>query len=317
VVLIALIQAAALCAMGEAFPAGKQAMMAIRPLEAPGLHNLFALGTNIYSGSVPEGEKGFASLSSLGVKTIITVDGAMPDVESARKQGMRYVHLPLGYDGIRRPTKLSLVKASRELDGPIYVHCHHGKHRGPAAAAVICMADGGWTPQQAEEFLIAAGTSTNYVGLYETIRTFRMPSDRELSAVAGDLPEIAEVTGLVEAMVEIDERWEHLKAIRDAGYRMPPGHPDIDPANEAVILWERYREAQRLPEASQQGDDFLRKLGQAEAEGREAQRLLQLFAERPSPEIKIELDHTFDSIKRSCVACHKAYRDRAGVRSKH
>jgi hypothetical protein len=153
------------------------------------------------------------------------------------------------------------------------------------------------------------------VGLYETIRTFQMPSDQQLRLVSGDLPEIAEVTGLVEAMVEIDEHWEHLEAVRDAGYRVPPGHPDIDPANEAVILWERFREAQRLPEAIQQGDDFLRKLGQAEAKGREAQRLLHLFAERPSMETQTDLNRMFDSMKQSCATCHKAYRDRAGIRS--
>ena len=28
----------------------------VKPLEAAGIHNLFALGTNIYSGSAPEGE---------------------------------------------------------------------------------------------------------------------------------------------------------------------------------------------------------------------------------------------------------------------
>ena len=29
-----------------------------------------------------------------------------------------------------------LARAARTLPGPIFVHCHHGMHRGPAAAAV-------------------------------------------------------------------------------------------------------------------------------------------------------------------------------------
>src|SRR6185436_18479563 len=70
----------------------------IKAIEAEGLHNLFALGTNVFSGSAPEGESAFTALAKLGVKTIITVDGAKPEVEMARKHGFRYVHLPHGYD---------------------------------------------------------------------------------------------------------------------------------------------------------------------------------------------------------------------------
>src|SRR5262249_601182 len=64
------------------------------PAEYPGLHNVFRLTERLYSGSSPEGEEGFLSLQRLGIKTIISVDGARPEVERARKLGLRYVHLP-------------------------------------------------------------------------------------------------------------------------------------------------------------------------------------------------------------------------------
>lgn len=283
------------------------------PIEAAGLHNVYALGTNVYSGSSPEGREGFASLAKLGVKTIITVDGATPDVEAARESGMRYVHLPCGYDGIGTNIQLLLVKAGQDLPGPIYVHCHHGKHRGPAAAAVLCMADQGWNAEQAEAFLVRAGTSTNYAGLYQTIRTFRVPSEARLRALPADFPEIAPVSGLVEAMVGVDARWDNLKAVRAAGYRVPPDHPDIDPANEAVILWEHFREARRLPEVRQQGEDLIRRFSEAEAQGKQAERLLMLFGETPRSEIEAQLDRTFDAVNQSCSSCHKAYRNPARI----
>jgi hypothetical protein len=55
-------------------------------LEAEGIHNLFRVTANLYSGSGPEGEKAFAALAKLGVKTVISVDGAKPDLENAKKQ---------------------------------------------------------------------------------------------------------------------------------------------------------------------------------------------------------------------------------------
>jgi hypothetical protein len=287
----------------------------VKVLEAPGIHNLFALGTNLFSGSSPEGEEGFATLAKLGVKTIITVDGATPDVETARKHGMRYVHLPHGYNGISTNLQLQLVKAGQTLPGPLYVHCHHGKHRGPTAAAVICMAKEGWDAVQAEAWLAAAGTATNYPGLYDVVRKFHQPSEEQLKRLPAEFPETAKVTGLVDAMVEIDERWEHLKAVRTAGYQASKDHPDIEPANEALMLWEHYREAQRLPDAAQQGTQFIGRLKAAEAEGREAERLLRLFTAGKKPEVRTQLDKTFDSMAKACSSCHEAYRDPAVIKA--
>jgi hypothetical protein len=294
----------------KALPSG------VKALEAPRLHNLFAVGTNVFSGSSPEGDEAFAALARLGVKTIITVDGAKPDVETARKHGLRYVHLPHGYDGINTNLQLQLAKVGESLPGPIYVHCHHGKHRGPAAAAVLCMANSGWTATQAESWLVAAGTATNYVGLYDVVRGFHKPSAEQMRAIPAKFPETAKVSGLVDAMVEIDERWDHLKAVRAADYGVPKQHPDLKPANEAVILWEHYRETQRLPDAAHHGTDFIARLKTAENEAKEAERLLRLFASEPGPETRAQLDKTFDAMAKTCATCHKAYRDPAGIKAR-
>ena len=47
-------------------------------LHVEGIENLFRLGPRLYSGGQPEGDGGFTALKSLGIKTIITVDGARP-----------------------------------------------------------------------------------------------------------------------------------------------------------------------------------------------------------------------------------------------
>lgn len=301
---------------GGAAEQAKKSSPGVQPLtDRPGVHNLFALGTDVFSGSTPEGEAGFAALEQLGVKTIISVDGARPDVELAKKHGMRYVHLPHGYDGISTNLQLKLAKVAEALPGPIYVHCHHGKHRGPAAAAVVCMSKDGWTGEQAEAWLIAAGTSTNYQGLYDVVRSYKKPSASILKNAPSDFPETAKVSGLVDSMVGVDERWENLKAVRAAGYRVPKDHPDIQPANEAVILWEHYREAQRLPDAIQKGEDFIQRFRAAELEAKEAERLLRLYAADAKSDIRAQLDKSFEAMARTCSSCHKVFRDVAGIKS--
>jgi hypothetical protein len=288
----------------------------VKSLAAPGLHNLFAVGTNLFSGSTPEGEEAFAALAKLGVKTIITVDGAKPEVELARKHGLRYVHLPHGYDGINTHLQAQLAKAAQSLPGPFFVHCHHGKHRGPAAAAVICMANEVLTPLQAESWLVAAGTATNYTGLYDVVRKFHKPSPGELRALSPNFPETAKVSGLVDAMVGIDNRWDNLKAVRAAGYKAPKEHPDLQPANEAVILWEHYREAQRLPDTIRHGASLVEHFAMAETEVKEAERLLRLWAAEAKPDTRAQLDKAFEAMAKTCAACHKANRDPAGIKSK-
>jgi hypothetical protein len=112
-------------------------------------------------------------------------------------------------------------------------------------------------------------------------------------------------------MVEVDETWERLKAVRAAGYQAPERHPDVAPANEAVMLWERYREAQRLPDAAQLGPSFIEGLRVAEEEANEAERLLRLYLSEPKSELREALDKAFGMMSKSCVTCHESHRDRA------
>src|SRR5205807_10192310 len=145
----------------------------------------------LLSGSGPEGAAGFRSLRELGVKTVISVDGMTPEVELARREGLRYVHLPIGYDGVPREQALRIARAVRDLPGPVYLHCHHGKHRGPAAAAVatLCL-DASCPVEAAVAFMKQAGTDPRYRGLYASPGKLRRPSRADLDRVAGDFPEV-------------------------------------------------------------------------------------------------------------------------------
>src|SRR5687767_6206083 len=176
-VVVAAIAAAILCACGAACEEGRADQLppadsrpATRPFERivdKALPNAHRVTEKVYSGGQPYGEPGFARLQQLGVKTIISVDGAKPDVEVARKYGMRYVHLPIGYAGVSNEQGMALAKAVDELPGPVYIHCHHGMHRSAAAVAVACVLSGELPPERAESVLKTFGTGASYTGLWK------------------------------------------------------------------------------------------------------------------------------------------------------
>jgi protein tyrosine phosphatase (PTP) superfamily phosphohydrolase (DUF442 family) len=278
-------------------------------VDAPGMHNVYRLTDQLFSGSSPEGEEGFRTLQRLGVKTILSVDGARPDVAQAKKYGMRYVHLPVGYDGIPREQALRIGKAVRDLPGPVYVHCHHGKHRGPVAAAVahLCLDENCGVETVVAE-MRRPGTDPRYQGLYAAPREFQRPTPEEMDRVPADFPEVAPVAALAEFMVAIDGHWESLKQVRAAGWKPPPDHPDIDPPHEALQLLEQYREAGRLPAVGEQPEEFRRYLAEAESASQALEAALRLAktqgrADGPAAEA------AFKKVEAACLRCHGKYRD--------
>lgn len=276
-----------------------------RVLDTPGLHNVLRISDKLLSGSVPQGDLGFQTLLKLGVKTIISVDGAKPDVERARKHGMRYVHLPIGYDGVPAEQGLRIAKAVRDLPGQVYLHCHHGKHRGPAAAVVVklCLEEK-CTVATAIGLLKQAGTDPKYLGLYGAPQAWVRPQTATLDQVKSDFPETAPVTGLMQSMVEIDRRWDHLKLIKAAGWIAPKDHPDLDPPHEALLLTEHYAEAGRALVAHKTTTEFRSMLQHAESQSRQLHTKLQASGRQTS-----ELDQVYRRVESSCLQCHAKYRD--------
>jgi protein tyrosine phosphatase (PTP) superfamily phosphohydrolase (DUF442 family) len=260
-----------------------------------GLENLLQVGDDLWSGGTPDGDKAFQSLQTLGIRTIISVDGARPDVERGRRFGLRYVHIPLGYGGVTREQSLRLVRAATELPGPIYIHCYHGKHRGPTAAAIVqrCRGDA-WTADEAVAFLHRAGTDQRYEGLYAAAREFQRPTADELRTVPDDFPEAVPAAGLVATMVEIDHVWDQLKQSATADGK---GAIAL-----AIQLVEHFRETQRLPEVTNRGEPFRQLLRDAESAARDLEMALR----------RVDADRRNVAMKRSsaiCTSCHREHRD--------
>ncbi len=211
------------------------------------LHNLFQLTERIYSGAQPDDDAAFAEIAKLGVRTVVSVDGARPDVAAAKRAGLRYVHIPIGYDGLDQSAGESIVNLIKNAEGPFYIHCHHGKHRGPTAAAIACIADGSANHESAMHILEKAGTSKHYPGLWRDVKSFKMPAkDKRLPPLVS----IAPIDSMASLMVAIDQANGQLKSFADADWAVLDSHPDLRPASEATLLREGFREAMRLRSSS-------------------------------------------------------------------
>jgi rhodanese-related sulfurtransferase len=282
----------------------------IRKMKADHLPNAIQVHPKVISGGLPNGELAFQELQRLGVKTIISVDGAPPDLPLARRFGMRYVHLPHGYDGIPEQRVRELAKAVRDLDGPIYIHCHHGKHRSPAAATAACITAGFIEPALGPEVLKLAGTSENYVGLFKSVASANVVDSNQLDTLPTEYPESAQLPPLVASMVQIERAHDRLKQLDRVGWRSLPKHPDIDAAHEALMLTEHFAELLRWPIVSQQPEGFATLLRKSESGSRELDEAIRRWNRlgNPSP-VPATIREPMERISAQCVSCHRSFRD--------
>jgi protein tyrosine phosphatase (PTP) superfamily phosphohydrolase (DUF442 family) len=277
-------------------------------IDDPRLVNAYRVHPRVISGGEPDREA-FQALAELGVRTIISVDGARPDVELAREHGLRYVHLPHGYDGIPERRILELAKGVRDLPGPVFIHCHHGKHRSPAAAATACVAAGLIPSERAEAVLRAAGTSENYRGLYKVALSSRPLNPSVLDDLRIEFPETADVPPLAEAMVALERTWDHVQAVAAAGWKPMEQHPDLSPAHEALLLREHFTELLRSEEASDDPEPFLEMLRESERAARTIEVALNAPGDSKTPHALERLEAPLGVIEHHCSACHRQFRD--------
>lgn len=281
----------------------------VAPLEETGLHNVFVLSDKIISGSEPHGEDAFAALREKGVKTILSVDGKAPDAELAKQYGMRYVHVPIEYSGLTDAEIRKIAKTFHELEGPFYVHCFHGKHRGPAAAAIGRIAvDGVGREQALAEMRQWCGTSKKYQGLYGDVAEKHVPTASESAEFDFDFPSQRILKGFRAVMIELPRANDNLLALAKRGWERDPEHPDIDLHNESVRLLRLFESEAVADELETEPEDFRKWIEDSIAASRVLERATARL-KKGDASAKAEADAALDRIQVSCNACHKAYRD--------
>jgi len=270
-----------------------------------GVHNVRVFYSDqsrtVLSGSLPEGDAGFDSLVKMGVKTILCVDAAKPDLERAEAHGMRYIHIPVKYSGISEEERTAIALALAQSEGTVYVHCHHGKHRGPAAAAIGLIGIGACTPENGRSLMEYAGTSENYIGLWEDVARAGVLTDAEMAKVAPMIVEYARIEGLPAIMAEMDRVYDHLAVLSKNEWQAPENHPDLSAQSEAGQLTDLFRTIL--------ADESLPVLDETYAQHMNAASKLSTLLEAQILQgMDREAVITIDQLKATCSACHKGYR---------
>jgi protein tyrosine phosphatase (PTP) superfamily phosphohydrolase (DUF442 family) len=265
------------------------------------LSNVFRIGDSVLSGSGPHDASAFAELAAMGVTTIVSVDGTTPDIAAAREHGIRYIHIPIGYDQVDAHAIASLARLAQEPVGTVYIHCHHGKHRGPAAVAAYCQLSGRLNNAQSLEFMRLAGTGEQYQGLWQSVQQLQAPAaDAELPK----LVEVSEVNQVAAAMSRLEQAFDPLsKSLEHPDADSPTAEERVRRAEWGLLVMEGLVESHRtLPE------DAEKELkSEFELAMEQARKLHTQFTAEPATEFD-QIKTTFKRLSERCTACHRAFR---------
>jgi protein tyrosine phosphatase (PTP) superfamily phosphohydrolase (DUF442 family) len=288
------------------------ALPEVPPGQYPGIVNVYRLSDTIITGSEPHDAEALGQLAAWGVKTVLSVDGKVPDVEAATALGLRYVHVPIRYRGITDDQILKIAKTFRELEGPFYVHCFHGKHRGPAAAAIGRVAlDGLERDHAIAEMRQWCSTASKYEGLYSSVALSALPTADETAAYEFDFASAMSFEGVRDAMVVLTRSWDEVKLVARNGWKPSSEHPDIDALQSATHVSELMNACGQMEESKAYAADFHEMLAESQGHLGDVVEFLTAGRVEGTSEFLASdgLDAAFNAAKKSCLTCHAVYRN--------
>ena len=230
-----------------------------------------------------------AELSALGIQKVISVD-ALPPESSLWGKSIRVRHLPLGYRDLPQTLQLRLARELATDPVKTYVHCHHGKHRGPAAALAALRTLDQFDQAEAMVWLDRCGVE--YQGLRDAVQNAKPESIEKIQA-ATPLEKVAATRSLSRLMAEIDQVWDHLKKVPSP--EDPVARTQKEDASQLVDLFRLSSES-----AGPVDPAYPRQMREAIDLATELETQLQLGQD--AAQIRAAL-------RASCRACHKAFRD--------
>jgi hypothetical protein len=147
------------------------------PLAREGLPNLAQIEPDLFRGAQPE-PAGFLALRGMGVRTIVNLRTASPDLDGMHESGLAddafdYVEIPMlaSRPDIEK-ARAFLAVAADPTRRPLFFHCKHGADRTGAMAAAYRVVVQGWSAQDAIAELVGGGFGYHPVfrGLPEFVR---------------------------------------------------------------------------------------------------------------------------------------------------
>ncbi len=139
--------------------------------------NLRYVSGRLLRGGQPS-DQGLAFLKDIGVRTIINLRTEPVLIArekiAAERLGLKYVELPTYTvqepDAKQFQTFLSV--ATNPADGPVYVHCYHGRDRTGTMVGAYRIAENGWTFDAAFQEMMACGFRPGFAPLTNGLHRF-------------------------------------------------------------------------------------------------------------------------------------------------
>ncbi len=261
--------------------------------ESTSLKNVYQLTSNLYSGAEPTDRAAYKELESMGIRTLISVDATPPNASLAGEYNIRVIHLPISYAGISDQRIKELAFAIQSSFKPVYVHCHQGKHRGPAAICSGALALGMITHQQADAFMTRAGTSDSYTGLWSAAqRTEKLDTIDPMP-----LSESSPARTISKTMSKIGKQANILDEIVYPKMGMTRNEPSQSPAVYAAQIHNLFRTLETSDESKEYGQEFMDDLEHA------VQAASNLETVLGNNDAGLAMD-AMDALKNSCSRCH-------------
>lgn len=275
------------------------------PRSYDGVQQVVAFSPWLFSGSKPSGDIGFTSLQTMQVQTIICVDGIPPELDAPEALGMKTYHIPIKYG---QPTKKQILDLAAAVEigrrrGNSYIHCHHGKHRSAAAAAVALIGLGISTREEMEQRMSVSETSSQYEGLWIAVAQAEVLDEDDFLRHEKTLQSKVLPEGMTEQMIAIDDAFENLSRIEQSNWNPPIDHPDIVAVAEAGAIAESFRCINKSEIARRYSVDFETQLSIALSAAIDLERALS-----NNNSTDQELSDSMRALSNTCTTCHRAFR---------
>jgi len=260
--------------------------------ETTSLKNVYRLAGKLYSGAEPTDRAAYEELASMGIRTLISVDAIAPNATLAGEYNIRVIHLPIGYADISDQRIKELAFAIQSSLKPVYVHCHQGKHRGPAAICAGALALGMIDHEQADAFMTKAGTAEHYTGLWESVEDTKKLSSIEPMLLSEQTP----ARTISKTMSKIAKQATVLDDIVYHGKAAPIDQAQ-SPAVYAAQIHDLFRTLETSDEAKEYGQEFMDNLEYATQAASDLETVLG------KNDAGLAMD-ALDALKNSCSRCH-------------
>jgi tyrosine-protein phosphatase SIW14 len=124
-----------------------------RKLNMGGMKNLHELNEELYRSDQPS-RRDFRKLEEAGIKTIISLRNYHQDKKKMKKSKMKLIHVPMQAKLISFQNVVDAMKAYRDCEKPVLVHCLQGSDRTGCMIAMIRMIFHEWNKEEAiREFM--------------------------------------------------------------------------------------------------------------------------------------------------------------------